>query len=108
MARVRFSQPIPLPSAARDLFLYVSVPDWAARSYQVRLTISGRGATRAVTAPGIPVFPGFLPWARIHIGLGGWHGPLTGLTVEVRGEGTRRGSLPFLLTGAGWTNQPDG
>lgn len=106
--RVGFRHPIPLPSAARDLFLYVSVPGRVARSYEVRLTVSGRRAARTVTVPGIPVFHRFLPWARIHIGLGGWHGPLTGFTIEVRGDGTGRESLPFLVTGAGWTNQPDG
>lgn len=106
--RVDFGRPIPLPAAARDLFLYVSVPPWAARSYAVRLTISSGRASRTVAVPGIPVFPGFLPWARVHIGLGGWRGPLTGLTVEVRGDAVPQGSLPFVLTGLGWTNQPDG
>ena len=105
---MRFGHPVRLPAAARDLFAYVSVPGWAAKSYEVRLTISGPQAGRTVTVPDIPAFSGFLPWDRVHIGLGGWHGPLTGLTVEVRRRGARRGSLPFLLDDIGWTNQPGG
>jgi hypothetical protein len=106
--RVEFGRPIPLPAVARDLFVYLSVPPWAAKAYDVRLTISDGRSARTAAVGGIPVFPGFLPWARVHIRLGGWHGPLTGLTVAVRGDGLPRGRLPFLLTGLGWSDQQDG
>lgn len=106
--RLVFGHPVRLPAAARDLFLYVSVPGWAATSYDVRLTISGRRTARSVTEAGIPAFSGFLPWARIHIAVGSWSAPLTGVTVEVRRDGPGRQSLPFLVTGIGWTSQPDG
>ena len=105
--RMGFRHPVPVPAAARDLFVYVSVPEWAAKWYEVRLTVSGGRSARTVTDSAIPV-AGFVPWARIHVGLGGWRGPLAGLTVEVRGDGPAGGNLPFLVSSIGWTNQPDG
>jgi hypothetical protein len=106
--RMTFGHPVWLPAAARDVFAYVSVPGRAASSYDVLLTVSGPRTARSVLVAGIPAFSGFLPWDRVHVDLGRWDGPVTGVTVEVRRATAGRGLVPFRLGDVGWTDRAGG
>jgi hypothetical protein len=97
-----------VPASARDLFVYVSPIIVPNALYDLWLTVSQGRDTQMVTVYSLPHFAALIPWNRFHVNLTG-DGPITGLSVSVRAEGTSAsGQLSFQLEDVGWTDRSDG
>jgi lysophospholipase L1-like esterase len=97
-----------VPASARDLFVYVSPIIASNALYDLRLTVSQGRDTQTVTVYSLPHLAALIPWNRVHANLTS-DGPITGLSVSVRTEGTSAsGRLSFQLDDVGWTDRSDG
>jgi lysophospholipase L1-like esterase len=97
-----------VPASARDLFVYVSPIIAPNALYDLRLTVSQGRDTQTVTVYSLPHLAALIRWNRVHVNLTG-DGPITGLSVSVRAEGTSAsGRLSFQLDDVGWTDRSDG
>ena len=99
---------LPVPAAARDVFVYVSPNIAAGALYDVRFTVAQGRHTSTDEAYGLPHIAALIPWNRMHVNLTD-NEPITGISVSVRVEGTAdSGRLSFQIDDVGWTDIRDG
>jgi lysophospholipase L1-like esterase len=95
---------LPLPSRAKNLYAFVSVPDTAVTTFDVRVRVVRNHHVYTKTTYNILNLTGFLPWVRVTVDVAG-RGPVTAMSISVRAEGaSTSGRLSFAVDDIGWTD----
>jgi lysophospholipase L1-like esterase len=98
---------IPLSPRAKNLYAFVSVPNSAVTTFNVRIRVVRNHRVYTQTSYNILNLTGFLPWDRVSVDVAG-RGAVTEMSIGVRAEGaSTSGRLSFAVDDIGWTDTVD-